>query len=537
LVRHIASELDLAVPRRDEVSLHQKLNGMLLEEARAGRKVLIVIDEAQNLQAASFEAVRLLSDFETGHSKLLNIVFSGSPQLGATLQTPELSQLAQRISTVARLQPFREDEVKDYVRFRLAVVASSPVEGLFSPESLTEIACRSQGVPRIINAICYRALMLGYTQGRASVNKELVRKAAKDLDLSEPSNRDSKTVLQFQKFESPHSNGGPASIAGRSEQSPRPAQTFTETVPLPSFDAKTFTPTMQSPPAVKQHESGWRAQPVPAKGDQRGRIGVPAIIRFKTAAWHRYRSTAMIAALVLLACASWVGWNQLRARPGTSETNLVQRQAPPSTPEIKMDEAKNGVPESPLQQPNRVATALPLTNSNTHQSAGDQFPPSTDVGPNLLIPSKIPSQSATPVEPSSPNIAVSMFTPSDNLAQLATSGLAASPRFEAGEVARVSRPRASFSLQPVKIVRPEYPARARLRHIEGEVQVDLTIDRNGSVGRVHALSGDATLAQAAEEAARQWKYAPYTGNDQIAFPAVTRVQFNFKFNSGTETKK
>jgi protein TonB len=155
----------------------------------------------------------------------------------------------------------------------------------------------------------------------------------------------------------------------------------------------------------------------------------------------------------------------------------------------------------------------------------------------LLIPSKIPTQSATPVKPSSPNTAVSMPTPSANLARLATAGLAASPRFEAGEVAASSGPRANFSLQPVKIVKPEYPDRARLWHIEGEVQVELTVDRNGSVRRVHVLSGNATLAQAAEEAARQWKYAPYTGNDQIAFPAVTRVQFNFKFNSGTETKK
>ena len=539
LIRHIASELDLAVPRRDEVSLHQKLNGMLLEEARAGRKVLIVIDEAQNLQPSSFEAVRLLSDFETGHSKLLNIVFSGSPQLGATLQTPELSQLAQRISTVARLQPFREDEVKDYVRFRLAVVASSPVEGLFSSESLAEIACRSEGVPRIINAICYRALMLAYTQGQASVSRKLVRKAAQDLDLSEPGGGDSRTAPQFQKFESAsHSNGGPGSIAGRSEQSPRPlAQTFVETVPLPGFDAKSFAPTSQSPSAVKHHESGWRGQPIPAKADQRGRIGVPASIRFKTAGWNRYRSTGVIAALVLLACVSWVGWNQLRAKPGTSETDSVQRQAQPPAHAIKMDEIKNGVPESSVQ-PNQVATALPPTNSNTRESAGDQFPPSTDLGPNLLIPSKIPSQSATPVEPSSPNTAVSMSTtPSDNLAQLATAGLAASPRFEAGEVAGTSGPRTSFSFHPVEIVQPEYPAKAKLWHIEGEVQVELTIDRNGSVRRARALSGNATLAQAAEEAARQWKYAPYTGNDQIAFPAVTRVQFNFKFNSGTETKK
>lgn len=130
-----------------------------------------------------------------------------------------------------------------------------------------------------------------------------------------------------------------------------------------------------------------------------------------------------------------------------------------------------------------------------------------------------------------------MSTPSDNLAQLATAGLAASPRFEAGEVTHTSGPRPSFSLHPVQIVKPEYPAKARLWHIEGDVQVELTIDRNGSVRGVRALSGNATLAQAAEEAARQWKYAPYTGADQIAFPAVTRVQFNFKINSGTETKK
>jgi type II secretory pathway predicted ATPase ExeA len=458
LVRLIASEFDLAVPRRDEVSLHQKLNGMLLEEARAGRKVLIVIDEAHNLQASSFEAVRLLSNFETGHSKLLNIVFSGSPQLGAMLQTPELSQLAQRISTVARLQPFGEDEVKDYVRFRLAVVASNSVEALFSSESLAEIACRSEGVPRVINAICYRALMLAYTQSQASVSRELVRHAAKDLDLSGPGSRDSRTALQFQKLESaPHSNGGPCSIAARIEQSPIAlAQTFVGTVPLPGFGAKSFAPTSQSRSAVKHHESGGRGHPVPAKADQRGRIGVPAVIRYRTAGWHRYRSTRVIAALVLLACASWVGWNQLRAKPDTNEKDPVQRQAQPPAPAIKMDETKTGV-QSSVQQANRVVTALPSTNSNTHQSAGDQFPLSTDLGPHLLIPSKIPSQSATPVEPS-PNTDVSTSTPFDNLARLAPVGLAASPRFEAGGVAGTSGPRVSFSFHPVKIdpnIRPK----------------------------------------------------------------------------------
>jgi len=358
----------------------------------------------------------------------------------------------------------------------------------------------------------------------------------KDLDLSEPGNRDLGTALQFQKFESSsHSNSGTGSIASRSEQSSRPlAQTFVKTVPLPGFDAKSVTPISQSSSAVN-HDS-WRDKPVPAKADRRGRIGVPELIRFKTAAWHSYRSTGMIAALVLLACVSWVGWNQLRAKHRTSEKNSVQSQVQPSAPAIKMDETQNGVPQSSVQS-NRAATAPPQANSNTRQPAGDQLPPSTDVGQNLLIPSKIPLHSATPTEPSSPNIAISMSTSSGKLAQLATAGLAASPRLEASEVAGSSTPRASFSLQPVKIVKPEYPAKARLWHIEGEVQVELMIDRNGSVSRVRALTGNATLAQAAEEAARQWKYAPYTGNDHIAFPAVTRVQFNFKFNSEAETKR
>jgi type II secretory pathway predicted ATPase ExeA len=90
--------------KQDEVSLHRRLKEMLVDEARAGRKVLIFIDEAQNLQQSSLEAIRLLSDFETARAKLLHIILSGSARLGRMLLTPELSQLAQRISTVCRLE-------------------------------------------------------------------------------------------------------------------------------------------------------------------------------------------------------------------------------------------------------------------------------------------------------------------------------------------------------------------------------------------------------------------------------------------------
>jgi general secretion pathway protein A len=147
LLRYLASELELPV-NQDEVSLHQRLKEMLLNEARAGRKVLIFIDEAQNLHHSSLEAVRLLSDFETASTKLLHIILAGSSALGETLLHPGLSQLAQRVSTVCRLEPLSAEEVKSYVTFRLRVAGCEVADTLFSPEALAEVASRSEGIPR-----------------------------------------------------------------------------------------------------------------------------------------------------------------------------------------------------------------------------------------------------------------------------------------------------------------------------------------------------------------------------------------------------
>jgi general secretion pathway protein A len=146
--------------------------------------VLIFIDEAQNLQHSSLEAIRLLSDFETARAKLLHIILSGSARLGEMLLTPELSQLAQRISTVCRLEPLSPREVNSYITFRLRVAGCKVAESLFSPESLTEAAEQSEGVPRVVNSICHRALSLAYSIGERRVSAMLVRQAARDLDLS-----------------------------------------------------------------------------------------------------------------------------------------------------------------------------------------------------------------------------------------------------------------------------------------------------------------------------------------------------------------
>ena len=183
LLRYLASELELPVMKRDEVSLHRRLKEMLVDEARAGRKVLIFIDEAQNLQQSSLEAIRLLSDFETARAKLLHIILSGSARLGRMLLTPELSQLAQRISTVCRLEPLNPEEVNSYITYRLRVAGCKVAENLFSPESLARVAEQSEGVPRVVNSICYRALSLAYSAGERRVSAMLVRQAARDHDF------------------------------------------------------------------------------------------------------------------------------------------------------------------------------------------------------------------------------------------------------------------------------------------------------------------------------------------------------------------
>jgi TonB family protein len=531
LIRHIASELELPVSRRDEVSLHHSLNGMLLKEARAGRKVLIIIDEAQNLQAPSLEAIRLLSDFETGPSKLLNVVLSGSSRLGETLMHPELSQLAQRILTICRLEPLTEQEVSDYVRFRLSVVSSGTAAGLFLPESLSEVASQSEGVPRIINAICYRALLLAYTQGHESITRKLVREAARDLDLSEAGNRDSRPALPFSEIPADTRSTGTvlSSVpAGNEQWRKRSVQAF---VPVPLHDADETRPAQpkQNPPPVKNRDTNSRDKAGYTKADHGGRFRAPALIWFKNAGSYRHPSTVVIAMLVLLALGSWVGWSTFHSRPESSEMQLVGTQAEPSIPGAPPSKSDVSVGVALLRPGGPVES---LANSNIRSSGSqpqkNQLQPLTDVSSNLVLPSKIHLPPSTPAEFQAPNTAVSVARNADGLARLATTVPPAPPRLEAEKTVTNASERVNSSSEPVQIIRPEYPVRARLAHIQGDVELELTIDQSGNVQKVRPLRGNPLLLLAAEQAVRQWKYPP---SDQTTPPAVTWVKFEFKLDS------
>jgi N-acetylmuramoyl-L-alanine amidase/type II secretory pathway predicted ATPase ExeA len=181
--QYLLSELGVDSTGMGLVAMHNKLNEMLFAEMLAGRRFVLIVDEAQNLDDSVLETVRLLSNFETSHSKLLQIVLAGQSQLAEKLGQKRQAQLLQRIAVVKHLDALSPEETAGYIRHRLKV-AGHCGEALFEPEALTLIAERSGGIPRIINKICFEALLEGHAQGCHSVSREIVEKANRNLDVA-----------------------------------------------------------------------------------------------------------------------------------------------------------------------------------------------------------------------------------------------------------------------------------------------------------------------------------------------------------------
>jgi type II secretory pathway predicted ATPase ExeA len=183
LLRGVLADLGISTPSQNLAELHEALNGALLEEMRAGRQVVVVLDEAQNLDEKSLESVRLLSNFETSTQKLMHIVLAGQPKLGERLAGPDLKQLRQRVSTIIRLDPFSPEETEAYIGWRLRV-AGQEGRPIFSAEALDLISRVSKGIPRNINSLCFQALSLGFAMQSETIGPEILREVVADLDPS-----------------------------------------------------------------------------------------------------------------------------------------------------------------------------------------------------------------------------------------------------------------------------------------------------------------------------------------------------------------
>ena len=183
LLRSLLHDLGTEAHGRDLPEMHSQLNECLLTESRRGKRLVVVIDEAQNLPDPTLELLRMLSNFETPREKLMQIILAGQPQFAEKLASPNLVQLRQRISMVARLEPFTPQETNLYVGHRLRVAGYDFRAHFFTPRAGAMIAEHSEGIPRNINNICFNALSLGCALKRKPIDEEIIREVLDDLDL------------------------------------------------------------------------------------------------------------------------------------------------------------------------------------------------------------------------------------------------------------------------------------------------------------------------------------------------------------------
>jgi general secretion pathway protein A len=178
----ICEELGLPIADADRDSVKQMvdaLNRRLLAAHAEGRRIIVIVDEAQNLSPDVLEQVRLLTNLETPTQKLLQIILIGQPELRELLDRTELRQLAQRITGRYHLEPLSREETQGYVRHRLRVAGAAGE--VFTPSALAEVHRLSGGIPRVINVTCDRALLGAYTQETRKITAALVRSAAGEV--------------------------------------------------------------------------------------------------------------------------------------------------------------------------------------------------------------------------------------------------------------------------------------------------------------------------------------------------------------------
>ena len=176
----LADELNLKQPRDlDQHLMLKALTLAMLDFARRGKRVVVCLDEAQAMPIETLEALRLLSNLETEKRKLIQVVLFGQPELNDKLNQPSLRQLKQRIAFHYELQVLTREELDYYVAHRLSV-AGFQGGALFSKDALSALYRASGGVPRVVNILCHKSLLLVFGEGKQQVEEKHIRIAASD---------------------------------------------------------------------------------------------------------------------------------------------------------------------------------------------------------------------------------------------------------------------------------------------------------------------------------------------------------------------
>ncbi len=184
LLRQVVTELQIpgGDSEHDLIQLHRLFTAFVADHLRT-KSVIIIIDEAQNLDNSALETLRLLSNFEAAEHKLLHIILAGQPQLGEKLRSPSLTQLLQRITTISRLERFSPAQMQECIEFRLHVAGYKGAPP-FTNEAMAKIMAASGGVPREINRICINAMQLGFALRQRKISIEVIEEVLSDLFIS-----------------------------------------------------------------------------------------------------------------------------------------------------------------------------------------------------------------------------------------------------------------------------------------------------------------------------------------------------------------
>ena len=180
LLASICRELGLDLCEQNRVSYLETLNRFLIEQNIAGRTVVLVIDEAQNLAPDVLEQVRMISNLETERDKLIQIILAGQPELDDVLRRHDLRQLNQRITVRCRLTPMTLADTVLYINHRLKI-SGSRIPGIFPLPAVKRIYRFSQGIPRLINVACEQSLVMAWTRELRSVSPLIAEEVIKEL--------------------------------------------------------------------------------------------------------------------------------------------------------------------------------------------------------------------------------------------------------------------------------------------------------------------------------------------------------------------
>lgn len=179
----ICKDFGLEVEGMNKAQMFLQLNEYLIRQYERNRNTVVIIDEAHNLSPEVLEELRMLSNLETRSQKLLQIMLVGQPELETILNTNDMRQLRQRIPGICRISVLDRDEVRNYLRFRLGVVLASNNGGpYFTDDSFEEIFHYSSGIPRLINILCDRVLLIGYVSNKRTIDGRVVREGVRDLE-------------------------------------------------------------------------------------------------------------------------------------------------------------------------------------------------------------------------------------------------------------------------------------------------------------------------------------------------------------------